>query len=59
MPFFSFLGGHAALLFLYYTKYLGVDDEEFGRFDLLSEGFMPSFAGFLVCFLQYHWSMKD
>eukprot|EP00455_Lapot_gusevi_P010964 TRINITY_DN1502_c0_g1_i2.p1 TRINITY_DN1502_c0_g1~~TRINITY_DN1502_c0_g1_i2.p1 ORF type:complete len:121 (+),score=26.39 TRINITY_DN1502_c0_g1_i2:70-432(+) len=38
-------------LYMYYTKYLGVEDEVHGRFDLLSEGFLPSFALFMVTWI--------
>jgi len=38
--------------FFYYTKFLGVDDEEFGgTWELLKEGFMPSFGVFLVSWI--------
>ena len=33
---------------LYYTKYLDVDVEDFGRWDLMKEGFMASFGCFLL-----------
>jgi hypothetical protein len=38
----------ALITFLYYTKYLNVDDEELGRSDLLQEGFFSAFTLFLV-----------
>jgi hypothetical protein len=44
----SFLGGVTIVTYLYYAKFLAVDEEEFGRFELLSEGFMNSYALFLV-----------
>ena len=40
------------IMFIYYTKYLGVDDEEFGRTDLVLEGFMSSFAIYLICWIS-------
>lgn len=48
-----FLGVNAALLFVYYTKYLGVDDEDesYGRMDLLTEGLWPSFAMFVLTWI--------
>jgi len=50
----SFAVINAASLYLYYAKYLGVDDEEHGRWDLLSEGFMPSLALFLVFWITLY-----
>jgi len=44
----SFISLNALISFLYYSKFLGIDDEEFGRFDLLQEGFVTSFALFMV-----------
>ncbi len=44
----SFVLLNAVLVFIYYTKFLGVDDEEFGRTELIQEGFMTSFGVFLV-----------
>jgi len=42
---------NAFLLYLYYAKFLRVDEEEFGRWELLSEGFAPSFALFMVAWI--------
>jgi len=39
------------LLYVYYAKYLRVDDEELGRWDLLSEGFGPSYGMFLLAWI--------
>jgi len=38
------------IVFIYYTKYLGIDDEELmgNRSILLQEGLMSSFAVFMV-----------
>lgn len=46
----------AAALFLYYTKYLGVDDEDdkFGRWDLLVEGLWSSYALFLITWITVY-----
>jgi predicted membrane metal-binding protein len=45
-----FLGLNSASLFVYYTRFLQVDDEEdaYGRWDLLTEGLWPSFAFFIL-----------
>jgi hypothetical protein len=45
---FRFVLANVILVFLYYTRYLGVDDEEFGRTELMQEGFMSSFGLFVV-----------
>eukprot|EP01119_Soliformovum_irregulare_P003556 TRINITY_DN1422_c0_g1_i1.p1 TRINITY_DN1422_c0_g1~~TRINITY_DN1422_c0_g1_i1.p1 ORF type:complete len:118 (+),score=26.40 TRINITY_DN1422_c0_g1_i1:57-410(+) len=47
----SFLLLNPTIMFTYYTKYLGVDDEEMGRTELIQEGFMSSFGLFLVCWI--------
>jgi len=47
----SFLLLNAVGFLVYCTKFLGVDDEEFGRFELLQEGFMGSFGIFLVSWI--------
>jgi hypothetical protein len=39
---------NAVIVYVYCNTYLGVDGEEMGQYDLLSEGFMNSFAFFLV-----------
>jgi len=46
----------AGLLFVYYTKFLGVDDEDdkFGRWDLLVEGLWPSYALFLITWITVY-----
>jgi len=43
-----FIGLNTLIPFLYYTKYAQVDEEDFGRMDLLKEGFQPSLGLFLV-----------
>ncbi len=43
---FAILNGF--LVYLYCNTYLGVDGEEMGQYDLLTEGFMNSAAFFLV-----------
>jgi len=47
----SFVALNALLFFLYYSKYLGVDVEQFGSWDLFSEGFMSSYGTFLVLWI--------
>jgi GEL complex subunit OPTI len=53
----GFLGiaGYAALagfvFFSFYTKVLEVDDEEFGRWDLATEGFGTAFGVFMVSWI--------
>nr|CAG4648434.1 EOG090X0M4M [Moina brachiata] len=40
---------NAGLLYVYFSSYQSVDEEEFGgAWELTKEGFMTSFAGFLV-----------
>ena len=44
----------ALILFMYYTKYLGVDDEDEkygGRWELIIEGLWPSYALFLITWI--------
>jgi hypothetical protein len=36
------------LVQVYYLHYLYIDDEEYGKFDLMTEGFVPSFALFIL-----------
>lgn len=42
----------AFLAFIYYAKYLKVDEESVGRWDLLVEGFAPAFGTFLLCWIS-------
>eukprot|EP00823_Brevimastigomonas_motovehiculus_P000447 TRINITY_DN10550_c0_g1_i1.p1 TRINITY_DN10550_c0_g1~~TRINITY_DN10550_c0_g1_i1.p1 ORF type:complete len:111 (-),score=26.88 TRINITY_DN10550_c0_g1_i1:314-646(-) len=51
LGFAGFAAINGLVMFIYYTKYLKVDDESMGRFDLLSEGFMSSFALFLISWI--------
>lgn len=44
----SFFLSQIALAFLYYTKYIRVDDEEWGRTELVKEGLMSAFGLFVV-----------
>mmetsp|Transcript_17564 Transcript_17564/g.19763 ORF Transcript_17564/g.19763 Transcript_17564/m.19763 type:complete len:129 (-) Transcript_17564:91-477(-) len=52
------LGGHISygvlsglVFYLYYAKYLGVVEEDFGRWELFTEGAMPSYALFMVAWV--------
>lgn len=41
---------NAGILYMYCTSFQKVDEEEYGgAWELTKEGFMTSFAGFLVC----------
>lgn len=44
----SFALVSSAIVFAYYTRFVDADEEDFGRYELISEGFMPSFGLFLV-----------
>lgn len=47
----SFVAVNAGLMYLYFTSYQKIDEEEYGgSWELTKEGFMSSFAGFLVRF---------
>ncbi len=39
---------NVGVLFFYYTRFLHVDEDDFGRWPLISEGMMPAFGVFLV-----------
>lgn len=40
---------NAGLIYVYFTNFQSVDEEEYGgAWELTKEGFMTSFAGFLV-----------
>jgi hypothetical protein len=49
---------NVVLLFVYYSKYLKVDEADFGRIDLLKEGFHSSFGVFLVSG-QWWWRRRS
>lgn len=40
------------IIFVYYSKYLGVDDDDFGRWELVSEGGLGGFALFLIVWIM-------
>lgn len=43
---------NAGALYLYWTVFQGVDEEEYGgAWEMTKEGFMTSLAGFLVCWI--------
>lgn len=46
---FRFAAVNAGVIYLYFSSFQSVDEEEFGgAWELTKEGFMTSFAGFLV-----------
>jgi hypothetical protein len=47
-PLSSFGLLNAVVFFLYYSKFLGVDDEDMGRWDLVQEGYMTAVGLFMV-----------
>jgi hypothetical protein len=43
---------NAGLIYLYFTNFQHVDEQEYGRaWELTKEGFITSFAGFLVTWI--------
>ncbi|XP_065204285.1 GEL complex subunit OPTI [Planococcus citri] len=47
-----FVAVNAGLLYLYFTNFQKIDEEEYGgSWELTKEGFMSSFAGFLVMWI--------
>jgi hypothetical protein len=58
VPLFRFFATNAGLVYLYFSGFQKVDEEEFGgAWELTKEGFMTSFAGFLVS-LSYNQIVK-
>lgn len=50
-----FAGINAGIIYLYFAAFQGVDEEEFGGvWELTKEGFMTSFAGFLVTWIIFY-----
>jgi hypothetical protein len=47
----GFAGLCACFSWMYYAKYLGVDEEEFGRWELLTEGMSSAFGLFLLVWI--------
>jgi len=46
---FRFAAINAGSLYIYFSSFQGIDEEEYGgSWELTKEGFMTSFAGFLV-----------
>ena len=46
---------NAGVLYLYFSNYLQIDEEEYGgTWELTKEGFMTSFALFMVCVTEIH-----
>jgi len=55
---FRFVVLNAITLYAYFTNYQQIDEEEFGgAWELTKEGFVTSFAGFLV--IQYKKILKS
>ena len=55
MLFFRFALVNAGSTYLYFSNYQQIDEEEYGgAWELTKEGFMTSFAGFLVNNLLIH-----
>ena len=46
--FVSFAVLNVLIVFFYYSKFLDIDEESYGRMALLQEGFMPSVGLFVV-----------
>eukprot|EP00753_Platysulcus_tardus_P007265 PLAT15008.1.p1 GENE.PLAT15008.1~~PLAT15008.1.p1 ORF type:complete len:129 (+),score=43.96 PLAT15008.1:85-471(+) len=44
----TYAAGSSFVLFTYWSKYLEVDEEDFGQWAMLSEGFMSSFGLFIL-----------
>lgn len=46
----------AGIMFVYYTRFLNVDDEDekYGRWDLLAEGMWTSYALFLITWISIY-----
>lgn len=53
----SFGAVNAVVVWLYYARFLNVDVESYGAFDLLSEGFMPAFGCFLLTWIMTYSSL--
>jgi len=49
-----FMASNATLFYIYYAKYLAVDDEDMGRWDLMTEGMPTSYALFLVTWITVY-----
>lgn len=46
---------NAGVLYLYFSNYLQIDEEEYGgTWELTKEGFMTSFALFMVCVAEFY-----
>ncbi|XP_026464105.1 uncharacterized protein RAB5IF homolog [Ctenocephalides felis] len=46
---------NAGLLYIYFTSFQSIDEEEYGGvWELTKEGFMTSFAGFLVTWIIFY-----
>ena len=54
----GYVAASSALVFCYYSAYLNVDVDDYGQFDLISEGFMPSFGLFVLVWSIVHNVMR-
>lgn len=55
MIFFRFAGINSGIVYLYCMNFQGVDEETYGGiWELIKEGFMTSFAGFLVAWIIFY-----
>ena len=51
---------NAAIIYVYYSVFQSVDDEEYGgAWEMAKEGFMTSFAGFLVSWVTVYSAVLD
>jgi hypothetical protein len=53
--FLAYILISSAIIYIYYSKYqYHIDEEELGRFELLSSGFMPGAALFLLAWIIFY-----
>lgn len=53
----GFLAGCSFVCYVYYARFLQIDEEEYGRWELVSEGLMNAYALFLVSSLACGFSL--
>lgn len=57
---FRFVVVNAGITYLYFSSFQQIDEEEYGgMWELTKEGFMTSFAGFLVSTTETYFSLKQ